>query len=151
MYKMPFTKTYCFFLIIWKIVLDLFCIWCVFLPLVSTRLLMSTTSSRYCINQKYSVKLFLSIFITIYMFIDYCIHVTCTNMTLSTHDQNLTIICSFFSNFVHVFNFIYKFPFFAKNVFFSILAVEGPLSLLSALECKILEINFYYCPNHDFF
>lgn len=85
------------------------------------------------------------------MFIDYCIHVTCTNMTLSTHDQNLTIICSFFSNFVHVFNFIYKFPFFAKNVFFSILAVEGPLSLLSALECKILEINFYYCPNHDFF
>lgn len=113
---------------------------------------MSTTSSRYCINQKYSVKLFLSIFIKIYLFIDYCIHVTFTNMTLSTHDQNLTIICSFFfSNYVHVFNFIYKFPFFAKNVFFSILAVEGPLSLLSALECKILEINFYYCPNHDFF
>lgn len=85
------------------------------------------------------------------MFIDYCIHVTCTNMTLSTHDQNLTIICSFFSNYVHVFNFICKFLFFAKNVFFSVLAVEGPLSLLSALECKILEINFYYCPNHDFF
>lgn len=72
-------------------------------------------------------------------------------MTLSTHDQNLTIICSFFSNYVPVFNFICKFLFFAKNVFFSVLAVEGPLSLLSALECKILEINFYYCPNHDFF
>lgn len=63
----------------------------------------------------------------------------------------LQLFALFFSNYVHVFNFIYKFPFFAKNVFFSILAVEGPLSLLSALECKILEINFYYRPNHDFF
>lgn len=44
-----------------------------------------------------------------------------------------------------------NFLFFAKNIFFSILAVEGPLSLLSALECKILEINFYYRTNHDFF
>lgn len=150
MYKMPFTKTYCFFLIIWKIVLDLFCIWCVFLPLVSTRLLMSTTSSRYCINQKYSVKLFLSIFITIYMFIfNYCIHVQ------TWHLVHMIKILQLFALFFQIM-YMYlissvNFLFFAKNVFFSVLAVEGPLSLLSALECKILEINFYYCPNHDFF
>lgn len=149
MYKMPFTKTYCFFLIIWKIVLDLFCIWCVFLPLVSTRLLMSTTSSRYCINQKYSVKLFLSIFITIYMFIfNYCIHVQTWHLVWS---KSYNYLLFFFQiMFMYLISSV-NFFFFAKNVFFSVLAVEGPLSLLSALECKILEINFYYCPNHDFF
>lgn len=62
-------------------------------------------------------------------------------MTLSTHDQNLTIICSFFQiMYMYLISFV-NFFFFAKNVFFSVLAVEGPLSLLSALECKILEIN----------
>lgn len=93
----------------------------------------------------------------VFIYFYYNIHVyfkllyTCTNMTLSTHDQNLTIICSFFQiMYMYLISFV-NFFFFAKNVFFSVLAVEGPLSLLSALECKILEINFYYCPNHDFF
>lgn len=135
MYKMPFTKTF-FFLIIWKTVLDLFCIWCVFLPLVSTRLLMSTTSSRYCINQKYSVKLFLSIFITIYMFVDYCKHEHVQTWHLVNMIKILQLFALFSSKYVHVFNFIFRFLYFTRNIFFLGSCSRGPLSLLSALECK---------------
>lgn len=132
MYKMPFTKTYCFFFNhsenCVRFVLHLMCF---FLPLVSTRLLMSTTSSRYCINQKYSVKLFL------YIFLLHVYQLLYTNMTPSHMIKILQLFALFFQiMYMYLILIVCRFLYFTRNVFFLGSYSRGTLSFLSALACK---------------
>lgn len=95
MYKVPFTKTFCFFFNhlenCVRFVLHLMCFFATGFH--------QTSDEHNFLSVLYKSEIFCK---AVFIYFYYNIHVyfkllyTCTNMTLSTHDQNLTIICSFF-------------------------------------------------------